>query len=38
VALLSGSSTLTQALGLEGMRQIPLENGGLPCELVLGRI
>ncbi len=38
LALLSGSSALTRLLALRGMRRVPLENGGLPCELVLGKV
>ncbi len=38
LALLSGDRALSRALGLRGLRRIPLENGGLPCELLLGRI
>jgi len=38
VALLVSEGSPVDALGLDGVRRVPLENGGLPCSLLLGDI
>jgi 23S rRNA (guanine2445-N2)-methyltransferase / 23S rRNA (guanine2069-N7)-methyltransferase len=38
LALLTGGKTLTRALALRGLERIPLINGGLAVELVLGLV
>ena len=38
VALITGAPALTEALGLDHFQRLPFENGGLRCELVLGRL